>query len=70
MHKKKLKNIIQDKGYLVEIEVDGGVNPETASLVAQSGADTVVAGSAIFNNKNTISQAMDDLRSRLSKPVN
>ena len=66
----KLKNIIQDKGYLVEIEVDGGVNPETASLVAQSGADTVVAGSAIFNNKITISQAMTDLRSKLSEPFN
>jgi len=64
----KLKNIIQDKGYAVEIEVDGGVNPKTADLVARSGADTVVAGSAIFNNKVSISQAMDNLRSKLQKP--
>ena len=66
----KLKNIIQDKGYAVEIEVDGGVNPKTANLVARSGADTVVAGSAIFNNKVSISQAMDNLRSKLQKPFN
>ena len=66
----KLKNIIQDKGYAVEIEVDGGVNPKTADLVARSGADTVVAGSAIFNNKVSISQAMDNLRSKLQKPFN
>jgi len=29
-------------------EADGGINPETAGLVASAGADTFVAGSAIF----------------------
>ena len=32
----------------VDIEVDGGVTPETAPLVAQAGANVLVAGSAIF----------------------
>jgi ribulose-phosphate 3-epimerase len=32
----------------IRIEVDGGINPETAGLVASAGADTFVAGSAIF----------------------
>ncbi len=32
----------------IRIEVDGGINPETAGLVAAAGADTFVAGSAIF----------------------
>jgi ribulose-phosphate 3-epimerase len=32
----------------IRIAVDGGVNPETAGLVASAGADTFVAGSAIF----------------------
>ncbi|TCT26818.1 ribulose-5-phosphate 3-epimerase [Melghiribacillus thermohalophilus] len=32
-----------------EIEVDGGVNQETASLCVEAGADVLVAGSAIFN---------------------
>ncbi|MBU0616134.1 MAG: ribulose-phosphate 3-epimerase [Planctomycetes bacterium] len=30
------------------LEVDGGIDPETAALVATAGADTLVAGSAIF----------------------
>jgi len=34
------------------IEVDGGINYETASLVKQAGADIIVAGSFIFGNKN------------------
>jgi len=32
----------------IRLEVDGGVNTETAQLVAAAGADTLVAGSAIF----------------------
>ena len=32
----------------VHIEVDGGVTPETAPLVAAAGADVLVAGSAVF----------------------
>ena len=32
----------------IHIEVDGGITPETAPLVAAAGADVLVAGSAIF----------------------
>ncbi|MFC2248821.1 ribulose-phosphate 3-epimerase [Labrys portucalensis] len=32
----------------IRLEVDGGVNPETAALVAAAGADILVAGSAVF----------------------
>ena len=32
----------------IRVEVDGGINPETAGLVAAAGADTIVAGSAVF----------------------
>ena len=32
----------------IHIEIDGGVTPETAPLVAAAGADVLVAGSAIF----------------------
>ncbi len=42
----ELKEMIADRP--VRIEVDGGINAETASLVAAAGADTLVAGSAIF----------------------
>lgn len=33
----------------LEIEVDGGINPETASMVKEAGATVLVAGSAVFN---------------------
>lgn len=35
-----------------EIEIDGGVNEETAKICTENGADVLVAGSAIFNQKD------------------
>jgi ribulose-phosphate 3-epimerase len=35
-------------GRPIRLEVDGGINPQTAALVAAAGADTLVAGSAVF----------------------
>ncbi|WP_407268004.1 ribulose-phosphate 3-epimerase [Radiobacillus sp. PE A8.2] len=44
-----------------EIEVDGGVNDETAVLCKRAGANVLVAGNAIFNQKNR-KQAIKDIR--------
>lgn len=46
----------------VELEVDGGVNLETAPLVVQAGAETLVAGTAIFNAHATIAANLRALR--------
>lgn len=37
----------------VKIEIDGGINPQTAKLVKKAGADSIVSGSYIFNSKNS-----------------
>ena len=47
---KKVKELIGDRS--IEIEVDGGINPETAKQVIIAGAKVLVAGSAIFKNEN------------------
>ena len=44
------------------LEVDGGINPETAKLCVQAGADVLVAGSAIYNAPD-IPAAIEALRS-------
>lgn len=44
----KLKAMIDDRP--IDLEVDGGVNPETAPLVAKAGANVLVAGSAVFGD--------------------
>ena len=42
----RLREMIGDRE--VHIEIDGGVDPTTAPIVAQAGADVLVAGSAVF----------------------
>jgi ribulose-phosphate 3-epimerase len=44
----QVRQWVEEKGLQVEIEVDGGVNQETARQVVQAGANVLVAGSAIF----------------------
>ncbi len=47
-----LRAEIDRRGLNVAIQVDGGINDETAKLVAQAGADIAVIGSALFNSPN------------------
>lgn len=47
-----LAQIRQDKAYHYEIEVDGGINAQTASKALEAGADVLVAGSYIFNHED------------------
>lgn len=44
-----------------EIEVDGGVNEQTAALCVEKGANVLVAGSAVFNSSDR-AQAIDSIR--------
>jgi ribulose-phosphate 3-epimerase len=43
---RRLRQMIGDRP--IHIEIDGGITPETAPLVAEAGADVLVAGSAVF----------------------
>jgi ribulose-phosphate 3-epimerase len=49
---KRLREMIKNRGLDTQIEVDGGINPDTVGLVASAGADIFVAGSAIFHSKD------------------
>lgn len=49
---REARKIIDDSGYDIRLEVDGGVKVDNIREIAEAGADTFVAGSAIFNVKN------------------
>lgn len=57
----KVRNMIDEKGLSIDIEIDGGVNPETARLCVERGATVLVAGSAIYNKEDR-KQAIADIR--------
>jgi ribulose-phosphate 3-epimerase len=44
----QIRRMIEASGRAIDLQVDGGVNPETAKLVIDAGADVLVAGSAVF----------------------
>ncbi len=46
----RIKQMIGDRD--IHIEVDGGVSPKTAGIVAAAGADVLVAGSAVYQNND------------------
>lgn len=58
---KKVKEMANEMGSEIEIEVDGGVNEVTAKLCMEAGATVLVAGSAVFNKENR-QEAIQKLR--------
>jgi ribulose-phosphate 3-epimerase len=57
-----LRKVITERGLRCDIEVDGGIHEATAPLVAQAGANLLVAGSAVYNEKESIAQAIARLQ--------
>ena len=49
---KQVRAMIDESGLEIRLEVDGGVNLENIGAIAQAGADTFVAGSAVFSAGN------------------
>jgi len=57
----RLRKMIDDSGSKALIEIDGGVQHETAPRLVAAGADVLVAGSYVFGSKNP-EQVIHDLR--------
>jgi ribulose-phosphate 3-epimerase len=48
----RLREMIDKRGLDIELEVDGGIGPETINRVSSAGADVFVAGSAIYHSQD------------------
>ena len=59
------RSVIDASGRDIRLEVDGGVGPNNIAEIAEAGADTFVAGSAIFNSDD-YGVVVDELRARLA----
>jgi ribulose-phosphate 3-epimerase len=57
-----VRAMLDELGSQAELEVDGGIDPETAPLVVQAGADVLVAGTAIFKAREGIGAAIARFR--------
>jgi ribulose-phosphate 3-epimerase len=61
----RLRELMDERRLTAELEVDGGINAESAPAVVQAGARVLVAGAAVFSNKESIAQAIERIRKSL-----
>jgi ribulose-phosphate 3-epimerase len=57
-----IRRWIVEGGYDVDLEVDGGISPETAVGAASAGANVLVAGSALFRDPEGLEHATSQIR--------
>lgn len=63
-----LRALMDERGLGASIEVDGGVKAHNMAECIAAGADTLVAGSAVYNDSETPQQALAALRERSARP--
>ncbi len=59
---RKVRQLLQERHPACELEVDGGINLHTAPLVVEAGADVLVAGTAIFGDREGPGAGLQRLR--------
>jgi ribulose-phosphate 3-epimerase len=57
-----LRQLLTQRGLHCDIEVDGGIHEATISQVVKAGANLLVTGSAVYNDKESVQEAMNRLR--------
>ena len=62
---KKCKEMIDNSGCNIEIEVDGGIGINNIKTIKEAGANIFVAGSAIFNS-NDYQEAIKNMKQEIS----
>lgn len=62
---REVRKLIDDSGFDIRLEVDGGISANNIAEIAAAGADTFVAGSAIFNQPD-YKAVIDNMRSALA----
>ena len=61
----RARRMLDEGGFRAELMVDGGVNAATAPQAAAAGADVLVAGAAVFNTQESVTDAVQKLRRSL-----
>jgi ribulose-phosphate 3-epimerase len=61
--------LIEASGHDVELEVDGGISPDTVGGAAAAGARILVAGSALYKHEGGLADAVSTLRARALEAI-
>jgi len=63
----EIRDLVAAGGHDIDIEVDGGVGPATVAGAAAAGANYLVAGSALYRDREGLAHAVADLRDRATE---
>jgi ribulose-phosphate 3-epimerase len=67
---RRVRQMIDQMKSGCDVEVDGGIDAETAPLAVAAGANILVAGTAIFGGREEVAAAMDRLRAAINQVLN
>ncbi len=59
---RRVREMIEAGGFTAELEVDGGIKKDNVARLVEAGADVIVAGSAVFNDRSSVAVALGELR--------
>jgi ribulose-phosphate 3-epimerase len=59
---RRVRELIATNGLAVEVEVDGGIKADNVSQLVEAGADVIVAGSAVYNDRASVQGAITTMR--------
>ena len=62
----RLKRMLADAGARADIEVDGGIDAETARVVVEAGANVLVAGTSVFRHREGVAAGIAALRAAVA----
>jgi ribulose-phosphate 3-epimerase len=66
----RLRRLLDERGYgQVHIQIDGGVKASNLAQIVGAGATNIVAGSAIYNARQTVAEAIGALRAALAGTI-
>lgn len=59
---RRMRTLLDERGLSADLEVDGGINGTTAARVVEAGARVLVAGSAVYNDRMSVAEAIRHIR--------
>ena len=59
---RRIRQMIDSAGLDTELEVDGGIKPDNVGTLIEAGASVIVAGSAVYNDRLGIAEAIAEMR--------
>lgn len=64
---RRMRALIDERGLTADLQVDGGISATTAAAVARAGANVLVAGSAVYNDRMSVAESIARIRRSIAE---